>query len=251
MIKKFLSILFAMKLIAIAFFSLAVISLSNINSVLFTNNSELLINFDGEPGLYYLFLAHLENEGIDVARYVYTSDYDLNIYTSDLSLRGMLPVRRGVSYYMNTDGLLGNLRSFIYNLIPSVNIEVVDIYSSRNFSHDGKYYISLTDLDKLESLINILSDEISSIVLLQVNLPSIQSKMFVFMYLLNFLVMLILISLCVLATLIQYSIQQLKPSTVLLLHGYSAFKLTKYITNKIVKVLMVSFIFAYAIFFCF
>lgn len=252
MIKKSLSLLFLGQLLAISLYGLSAFKELSVENLLYNNKSALALNFGDRPKDYEFFLAHLLEESIDIYRIIYINDNKITIYTSDLTFNGRISINNGRLPNDNTNEFISNFNTneenqvgLIQNAYPNTEITICNLNSSRNFPMDGIYYVSTTDFEVLETILSELNDTIYNVELLYINNKTIFEQIFLSVYSIRFILASVLIFLCVLVLLIQYSISQLKPSAILLIHGYSKNKLRKIITLNTLNPLLKSSFIAY------
>jgi putative ABC transport system permease protein len=227
-----------------------------INNFLFADKSSLVLYF-WYPEEYTFFLDLMDEKDLTVYRYVLADSESMHIFTSDMTLGGEVQLLSGTFPDPNTTQFISNVDTgeatqsgIIRDLYPNTTVAISSIYTTANFSINGIYHISTTDLYVLDNIVYELNNNIDHVQLLSVG--GDRAAIFLIaldsiLQLYEFVMITILIFLSVLVALAQYSISQLKYSSVLLLHGYSKGKILKATTIKIVKILFLSSLIAYTI----
>jgi len=242
--KKIIILLFAVQLIVMSLYGLVAFRGHTLHSLLSVNTSTLFLSFETIEE-YEFFLYYAEKNNHTFFRVVYINDEDLVIYTNDLTfdrrieiVYGRWPYDQTGEFVSNIDTLEKNQVGVINNITPGFNISVAHLSDTRNFGISGTYHVNTMDISVLETLLNDLSSKLYSVKLVSIN----DSDIFIFgnmplKQIAELMVVTFLISLCVISSLMQYSIINLKSSFILRLHGYSKIRLIGLVTVNLSKLL--------------
>lgn len=254
--KKIVVCLFILQLLIISLYGLLAFKGITINDYLYANKTSIMVRF-WYPHEYEFFINLIEENELTVYRYVTPDSESINIYTSDITLdnqiqllSGTLPTPNTTEFISNKDTKEPNQSGIFRNLFPNTNIIISHINATENFAIDGIYYISTTDIRLIDNIVYELINNIDYVEVLSIGNEGGASYIAIdtSLQLYEFIMITILILLCILTCLAQYSISQLKPSVILLLHGYSKVKFLKITTLKIIKLLVISAFIAYLLF---
>jgi len=239
------------QLIALSIFAISVFNRTNLINLFFNANTGIILTSpDGiTTDERDFFLNHLTQEGIYVARVNNSALLSYNIYTSNPAINARLPVNGRIQTSLGTNLVISSIQHLIFDFHQRINISVFDISC---FTHtDGLYFVSTTDPIEITNLLGVLSDNQIGAMIFSINDDPVRDIFLVVAFRLfsDIAVLHIFIFLCVLILLIQYAINQLRYSTILLLHGYSNLRLSKNVTLNLVKLFMIPCLVSIAVFF--
>lgn len=250
--KKVICLLCTFQLIVISICGLDTFKDAKMNNMLYENTTSILLDFDTprehsrEFGRYLQDLG--EKKQVSISKYVFKNKNDIVIYTSDPSLKakvslsqGRFPNENSTEFISNTYTEDSNQCGTFQRIDPKTKITIKNIDITSNLGGDGIYYISTTNQEILNDILNNLNENVASAKIFD----SVTSSNIEFD--LEVLITIALISLCVLVAIVQYSINQLKEVSILSIHGFSVMKILSVMIKKLIKVMVIAIVIAYTI----
>ena len=253
MTNKTLSTLVAIQLLILSIYAVSVFDLTNNLNLLYTGNTRIVLtSTDGiTPSQRDYFLDYLLQAGIHVSRHIYSDrSSTLNLYTSNIDIGNRLPTNSMDRITLGSNRLISAIRYLMFDFYERVDTTIYDI-RAYPYAADGPYLIYTTDIVEINKILNMLYDNGIDAVVTEINNRSL-IQIFIpiaFVFFMHFALLHIFIFACVFILLIQYAINQLKSSTILLIHGYSNLSLTKTIFLNSVKIFKLPFLLATIVFF--
>jgi len=262
--KKIIGFLFVLQMSVVLFYSFFYLRVSNYRGLIYDGNASIILNFDDDTEAYYFFLELIEEEGLIASRIVRPNHETTTIYTTDVTLDGRIMLLEGEFPAIGTPEFVSTQRTgdekqvgLIADIVPEKEIIIADMHSPRNFVLDGIYSINTTDLVVLENLVDELrtrltyvgaiETEDSTLTHLQRTFLSLnaQEGFFIEMQWVEFRTIFPIITVCLLASVVQYVLNQLKFSAIFLMHGYSKTKVLQCIFGKLTRTFLLSTLIAY------
>lgn len=257
--KKVICFLFIVQLFIISSYGLLLLRghylnlLTNGNTTTFTIYFNDYDEYDYEK--YYYFLKIIEKYELTVSKISYKDSNTIQIFTSDISLGSKIRIKSGDFPSDNTDEFVSNVDTgeitqsgVIYNVVPGFDISISNIESIVNTGIDGFYNINTTEISLIESLLDELKDNVNYIELWSINESFFNNfEGISIIQIVEFFIISFLLLICVIISLIQYSIEKLKPYSILSLHGISNRSIISITVIEILKLLLISSAIAYVL----
>jgi len=251
--KKLICILVAMQLLIMFAHGLLIFRSHAISSLLNDNTSTLALLFDTAEE-YCFFIEAVDRKGLTVTRNVFIDDTNLIIYTSDMTLNGRVVLRNGRWPAADTNEFVSTVNSgeanqvgLIYNVTPGFNLSISRIENTTSVDIHGMFSINSIDEEILLSLVYELSNNIYRAELFSINNEVSIWSGITLLQLVELAAISLLMFLCVLASILNYSASKLKSSSVLVIHGYSDFNVARILTLELLNILLVSLLVSYSL----
>ena len=251
--KKLIIFLVVVQTLIMAMYGLLLVRGYAISSLINENTASLMLLFE-TPEEYQFFLDLAEREGLTVMRPVHLDDTHIMIHTSDLSLGGRVELRSGRwpddhanEFVSVIDTGEANQVGLIHNTTPGFNISITSIENTTNVVLHGMFFINSTDLEVVQSFVNELDTYIDRAELWSINHEIHIFSQITMIQVIEVVVMSLLLLICILATFINDAVHQLKQGSVLIIHGYSKFKIAQKLIFKLLATLLFAFVISYAL----
>ena len=262
--KKIVSSLFILQLLVVGFYGLTSLRSVNFHHLVFEGNSMMMLNFGDNLDHYDFFLDLIDEHELIASRIIHPNASTTAIYTTDVTLGGRVTLIEGVFPQAGTSDFMSTFVTeeeaqvgLMADVIPEHQVIIADMRSPQNFVLDGFYYISTTDEAVLTTLLSTLEQAgLRYIRYSAIGIPGFMHAVLslsdhegiaVLLPILEFLIIFPVITLCFLASVIQYALSQLKQSMTFFVHGYSKKKIVLLVFWDMGKVLLTTSIATYAI----
>lgn len=245
--RKIVSFLLIAQLVMLSSYGLLIFRGYTLNSLIYGNTSAFTLNFDSTHE-YEFFLNLVEQENLTVSRLVFIDNTHIIAYTQDLTMHGKIELRNGSWPTSGTSEFISNAKSgedsqvgIINNITPGFNLSISHLDNTKNTTLDGIYYINTSNQVIVESILDELKNNI-----LYADLFYISNDAYNILndlttaQIIEFVIVTVLIFICVFMSLIQYSIERLKSSSVLLLHGFDSNRIIRMTIIDLKKPLILS-----------
>ena len=249
--KKLICGLVVVQIFIITFFGLSIFRGYLLSSIVNRDTSSVMLVFD-DFDEYNFFLSAAGSRDITITRPIFTDEETLTIYTSDLTLGGQLRVINGRFPSLNTAEFVSNISTgedsqvgVVNNLLPGFTLSVSPIGNVTNVSLSGVYLLHTVDLDIIEDLLNDLVASIYRAELMSVNNAVNVVNTIDFIQLLEFISISVLLFLCILAILVNFSIRGLKQNAVMMVLGFSRFSMLKSSLYSLVLTVVPAYVISY------
>ena len=248
--------LVALKLIVIGIIISMAVNVHNFDQLLFAGATDVHMIFtDTGTGLEKI-TELVEDHGLIMSRLVAADYENLTLYVTDTSFasyiqlsEGRFPIAGGNEFISNVRQDDDNQVGLIANLTPEFNITIRPMDDVRNLQIDGRYRLHTADVDLL---LDIESEMLAYTSLFQISAPMEDNRTFLETIMMGVFVMptvlmtAIIIAipivafLCVVATLLQFSMSKAKESFTLYVHGFSQYKIILKSLETLLKTMLVS-----------
>lgn len=248
--KKAICILFTFQLLILSIIGIDLFENKKLNDILYKNTTSVLLSFDSprtyskEFGKYLSDLGR--NNQISISKYVFKSKNELIIYTSDTTLNNKIKLIKGV--FPENNQFISNTYSddlqqsgLFTKIDPELKINIKNMDMTNNISGEGIYYISTINQDLLNNIIADLNDNVASTKIVDT------TKIISTNISQEEIICILLLLLCLLMTITQYSIYKLKKVIILRINGFSIVKILSNIGKKFIYILMLASIIGYII----
>ena len=256
--KKIISFLFLLQMLIVTFYGMIYLRSSNFYHLLYEGNTLIRLEFEDQIEDYDFFLNLIEEKGLTVSRSVFPDPETILIYTTDVTLGGRISLVEGGFPNIGTSEFISTTITddeaqvgIIPNLVPGHEIIISDMHHPRNFVLDGFYDINTTNPEYLARIVNALEARFLTVDLYENPdvTPLMRPLRILFslgfqegrslqIQLMEFGIIFSIVTLCIITSSIQYSLNQLKASAIFLTHGYSKSKILSNVTVKLVKMLL-------------
>ena len=226
------------------------------------NSTEMRISFE-EENEYWAFLDFMAEEGITLSRRIFTDFESVTLYTTDPTMNGLIALSEGEFPDVLTTGFISNRRhqsedqiGVIFDLFPDFNVIIRYLNEPNNFNIDGIYQIHTTDIDVLWEIEHYLIENAVS----YEAFPNFEMQEGVISFLMGgfmrsrtwieiaFIVLIPLVTfICLVASLIQYSMNQLKKGVILFIHGYGKASILKHSLTNLLAVFLSAGVLVYIV----
>ena len=237
------------------------INVHNFDQLLFAGTTDVEISFtDDDNGLIQL-IDLAEEYGLLMTRQMFLDYENLILYATDVSLDGYIVLSEGrfpVSGEFVSNIIQDNesQAGVVQNLTPTFNISIRPMEDMIDVRADGRYRFHTTNVALLNELREAMSDEVN---LFQISFPMEDDRTFLATIMMGVFSMPTVVTtalivatpiitfLCIVATLLQFSMSKAKESFTQLVHGFSQCKIILNALKSLLRIMILSGITACAV----
>ena len=249
--RKIITALLVMQVLIISMYGFVIFENYSRSNFMQRNATRLTLYFNTLEEFDFFINLAAENN-LAVSRFIFTNDRYMRVYTTDLDMGNKVTVRTGRLPSEGTQEFVSTIASsapdqvgVITNIIPNLDISLRHMSSLRIFN--GTYHVNTTDATLIRYMMSELNNNITLAYLVSLDISNF--RLFFgsipLLQLLEMVIVIPLLFLCVFIALVQYSIHKLKHSSILLLHGFSKYKIINASVLSLIKPLSLSVLIAY------
>ncbi|ABS21710.1 MULTISPECIES: bacteriocin-associated integral membrane family protein [Bacillus cereus group] len=238
--RKIIYILFTTLLFLLGIFGLDTFKEYKTNQLLYKNTTSILLNFqDAKPHSenYIAFFQKIAKKyDVSISKYIFTSEKNLTIYTTDVSLHNQVDIKEGTLPTLHSGEFLSTSQSkdkqqsgVIKQIDPQLNMTIKHLDSNTNFSGNGLYYVSTQDKQKIHDLVTELNKEVANAEVFSENHPSM------FHFNVSQMIIIGLVILCLYIAIAHYLINRLKELSIIRVFGYSISRIIAHVFLLLTK----------------
>ena len=256
--KKIVTILFAIQLLVISFYGVAFFRGDAYNNIISDGRAVFDFHFGNDENFHF-FLETLESVGIDASRIIFHRDDDLSVFTTDLTLDDLISINSGrfpepetAEFISNFDTSDVNQVGQINDILPGFRLTISPM-NNLNFTRDGTYYLHTSDEEMLRYLIDAFETHLPYVHVLSRITPNVSPLIRLAhgfglgFQIIEFFALSFILFLCMVLSVLQYGITQLKGVSIQLLHGYGKSKILKLMMLSFLKPLGIGFVSGYVL----
>jgi|GEM_PF-3036721 len=268
-VKIIAAFLFASQLFFILQFGFLYFRNIDFYEIFLENRTLLLLNFDNFENFEF-FLEFMEEKELVVSKHTRTNSEILTIYTTEVILESRISLLEGTWPAEGSTEIISTYETMeaeqvglFTNVVHGTNIILSHLNHHQDFGLDGFYFISTTDPELLETIVNTLVSRIPLVYVFDdtpewrvsrvIQSIHVQDEVIDFasstLQIRELIFILPVLTLCLLASLIQYAVVRVKRMMILSIHGYDKKKVLRETTLDMGKSLLGSaiIIFVFAI----
>lgn len=258
--KFIIAFLFLLQLIIGGIVGITSFRFYHVDQLLFAETTDIDLVFD-DIDQYHDFLAFAADKDITISRRIFVDFDRILLFTTDFTFGGTLALTEGEWPTYNSNEFISNVVhddlnqvGQVRNTFPDFELIIRYLDEPQDFGIDGTYRLHTIDYLVLEEIERFLMDNVSSMDMH----PSVVADTGVINFLINgafntgtitgtilAIFIPVVTFICLVASLIQYSMDQLKTSSILFFHGFAETKIIKRALMGLVKPLIISIILAY------
>jgi len=265
--KKIIGTLLFLKLLVLSYYAFVYLQNENFYELLLPGTSTIEVNFYEENDLeaFDYFLSLIETKDLHLTRTVFPNQASTHFYTTDFSLNGAVSLIEGRFPIDGTEEFISTVETedinqvgVIADLVPGQTLIVSSISNPRNFVLDGGFSITTQDPLLLNEIIESLEPYVRDIAYwlpwqdgrsrwerIFASLNGQENRQVSGLEFVEASLIIPTLFLCVLTSLIQHTLKQLKPSAIYLMNGFSTRKIMWKLTQNIFSLLALTAFIAY------
>ncbi|MBM7645994.1 putative ABC transport system permease protein [Scopulibacillus daqui] len=248
--KKIIYFLLTFQMIILSLYGLQFFKENKMNKLLYKGHTSILLNFDKPRKHSYHYGDYLQKLGdkyhTPISKYVFKDDHHLIIYTSDPSLKGQIKLKEGQLPEPHSEAFISNFKSshskesgVFPRSDPKTDIVIKRITQTQNLGADGIYYLSTQNEQLINKLIKDINDNVASVKILDTYHSNVLPPNLILW------ANLLLVSLCLVISVIHYALSRNRDIAILRINGHRSWHILKHMFLSLLPVFSMSILSSY------
>lgn len=251
--KKIIYVLFTTLLLLVAIWGVNIFKEFKMNKLLYENTTSIIVNFqESKPHSkdYIEYFKKLAKEhDVSISKYMYRSGNNLVVYTTDVSLRNQVDLKKGSFQkeyskdFVSTSEVDDKKQVGVMKQIDSnIEITIRNFDEYKTFSGNGVYHISTQDPETIQSILNLINKDVAHAEVHAKNNSSL------FNFDIFQILCIILVTLCTYIAITHYLIDRLKELSIMRMLGHTLWSIASNFFLKLTKIMLIAGCTSYVLF---
>lgn len=251
--KKIIYVLFTTLLLLVAIWGVTIFKEFKMNKLLYENTTSIIVNFqESKPHSkdYIEYFKKLAKEhDVSISKYMYRSGNNLVVYTTDVSLRNQVDLKKGSFQkeyskdFVSTSEVDDKKQVGVMKQIDSnIEITIRNFDEYKTFSGNGVYHISTQDPETIQSILNLINKDVAHAEVHAKNNSSL------FNFDIFQILCMILVTLCTYIAITHYLIDRLKELSIMRMLGHTLWSIASHFFLKLTKIMLIAGCTSYVLF---
>lgn len=251
--KKIIYVLFTTLLLLVAIWGVTIFKEFKMNKLLYENTTSIIVNFqESKPHSkdYIEYFKKLAKEhDVSISKYMYRSGNNLVVYTTDVSLRNQVDLKKGSFQkeyskdFVSTSEVDDKKQVGVMKQIDSnIEITIRNFDEYKTFSGNGVYHISTQDPETIQSILNLINKDVAHAEVHAKNNSSL------FNFDIFQILCMILVTLCTYIAITHYLIDRLKELSIMRMLGHTLWSIASNFFLKLTKIMLIAGCTSYVLF---